>query len=155
MLKISWMLGYFGFTYSGPILSTIYIEIPSLSLSTLNIFKMHILDNMSKLLYPHGISASSGLGQSYQSRQSFSLAIMSCVNEVNFWFIVVSNSISFQFCSPSHWIGFGVLAGSKLVLPLSRKLKSAISIFFWFISIREDMWNENMSLCFSNRPKQP
>lgn len=64
ILKISWMLGYFGLTYSGPILSTIYMEMPSFRRSTLNILRIQILERMSIPLYPQGISASSGLGQS-------------------------------------------------------------------------------------------
>lgn len=149
------MLGYLGLTYSGPILSTIHIEMPSLSLSILNTFNTHILDKMSIALYPHGISVSSGTVSSYHARHCCSLFCISSTKLLNLLSSDCSSSISFQFCSDNQATVFTFLGGSRLVFPRSKKLNSPTSIFFWLRRILDVKWNANISLCFSNNPRQP
>lgn len=130
ILYISVMLGYAGLIYSGPILSTTNIDIPSFKRSIRKTLSTHIFCKMSKVCYPHGISASSGAGSSYHALHACSLSTNSFMKFLNLLSKVCSNSRSFQFASLIHDTVLFVLAGSKLVLPLSKKLNSPISILF-------------------------
>lgn len=155
ILYISWILGYLGLTYSGPILSTIHILMPSFNLSILNTFNTHIFDNMSIALYPHGISESSGTVSSYHARHCVSLFWISSTMLLNLLSRVWSSSMSFQFCSDSQEMVLTFLGGSRDVFPRSRKLNKPTSIFFWLSRMRDVRWNANINLCFSNNPRQP
>jgi hypothetical protein len=149
------MLGKDGLTYSGPILSTTYIEIPSLRRSMRKTLMTQILVSKSSVPYPHGISISSGACSSYHALHKDSFCSKSLMNVFNLPSRVWRYSRSFQLASDSHKIDFLVLAGSRLVLPLNRKLNSPMSIFFWLIRMRVVRWNEYISLCFSKSPRQP